>query len=345
MTFERNTASSRDHHTHMAPRMRRALPAGFFDPSDTGGVHRPYEPTPIKNRQFNPYYDEVATYQSDVEQALGALYDTHAPSDVPTEVQEMISYDRMRGETQRSIKTLEAYGRWGGTTTPYGDQRAETIHNEVERARLGVEHYKLLVGTITPHEVFSLLGETSLEAAELTRVSHPYGYRIEHVAAAREDVDEALLQQHGELARCDPARPYRDISLLPQHRPLDSEGRRDRFVGLMVAYKRTIGRIALQDTVHITVVERQSAALRIDEGAIGVDPKIAQVLRAPFEINGDWKRAYRTLDSTYHVTDYVQQVVQENTDEAFFVPLSTTRYAYKEVSDSTRYATMDTDEF
>lgn len=317
------------------------LPKGFAEPADRE-PYVPYEPTPISNAALNPMFEQVAAHQKNVASALAPLFDTYAPETVPDDVRAMISLDRLTGEVHRSTKNLFAYSAWGESLLEaQGLNDVAADYKGIEEARLGIiaselaatglgdERDKLLLGTITPYEVLNLLRHTSLEAAEITKVTHPYGYRMAYVKEARKVVDEAIIAHDGVvLPRV--LSTYQKIQLQPNFSYHDERGKVLSIKGFLATYKRPLGYVTNPEGRRVNIIERQSAALRIDEGSQDIPKGLAHDLRQPFESNDDWSRPLDELNKRTMYQDFFERSIQEDVDADFLVPLSTMVYAAAE---------------
>ena len=311
------------------------LPEDFIEPDTTGG-YSSIAPTPIANSGMNPWFNEVLVRQRAVSEAFRPLFDpANAPGMIPERVADMIQLDQMAGEAHRSTKNLYAYGEWCNHLPFLVDapphmaesMRFEAIEEEVSRAGLEAEHAALLMGTITPHEGLALLRGTSLPSCELTKVAHPYGYRMGYVSEARAAVQSAVVAHGGTMAPQGDM-PYQKIVFQP-HFDFNDRSQTTTLDGLLVTYKRPVGHVVGKDGRRINVIERQSAAIRVDDGATDLNPGLSRQLRQPL---------LRSPDDGSIVTDgirplyedYFSNAIQHNVDANYLVPLSTMTYAARE---------------
>lgn len=312
----------RDHDNPISSVWNYELPAGFSEPDDRPS-YVPYEPTPIASLNSSAggnVHHEIKPHQERVDRLIRPLIDTHAPDTVPGHVKEMAILDYDAGDVQRSIKGYFSYVEW--------KSKHPIISDDLEN----IED-KLLRGSHTPGEGLSFLRQTELESAELFKLSHPWGYRLQHLSPAREALREGIFQNGG-VVYPDILTTYRKINLQPQFVHLDKrQFSRSMLAGFLVTYKHDIGHVTRDDGKRITIIERQSAALRIDENCSGIDQTIAAVLRQPVERLRHWGEWLEGIDDQVGYASYFNQAIQSNIDADFLVPLSTMAYAAVESDD------------
>ena len=293
---------------------RRKTPEWFVEPRDTSDYFAG-EPTPM-----NPYLDaDVKKHQADVAAALYALTSERAaPEGTPAGVIEMVEHNFMHSQFRLDATNYKSYGEMLDKNETLRGLEL-TLMNEAAR------------GKAIPAELLHLLIYTQLDSTELGKVTHPYGYRIEHVPELRQRVAAAIIENHGRLH---PAiTPYRDIKLHP-HYTLDDENYHKDFSlnqqlhGMVATYKHDLGWIELDGGRQINIVERQTAAIRIDE-ASGFDQEIARKMHA-FEPCNDttWRER---LARESGCLDHIESAIQHDVSEDYFIPLSTVIYAYETV--------------
>ncbi len=308
------------------------LPAEFVEPEGS-----PIAPTPILNI-MNPWCEEATRRDRARKEAFAPLFDPHnAPALVPSKVADMIMLNQLTGEAHRLTNALAAYTAWNAdmpsleTWTPEQKEyaRLQSIRAEVADKGLDEAHEALLQGTLTPSEGLALLRHTQLTACELAMVVHPYGYRMEYVKDERAQVLAAIAQHHGVVA---PVRrePYQKITFQP-HFEYHRGSRAATLGGLLVTYKRPIGHILDENERRIKVIERQSAAIRVDPQAADLLPSLARLLRAPLPISASDGSV--SLDELRHQTmyeDYFGYAIQGDPDVDYLIPLSTMTYGARE---------------
>ena len=238
----------------------RPLPADFREPTRAG--YRPYEPTPIANLQLNPFAvtDEFRMHHRDVATSIDPLFSTHAPQEIPARLRAAVEQDHVMGNVLRLTESIQSYAAWANTAT--GMTHRWDLDNYLEGAALYARvneqllqgdqrliwlHDRLLIGAIEPDEVLEFMLSTSLNSAEMTKLSHPYGFRMGLVADARRDVTAAIVAHAGTLYPQE-VTPYERIHSHP-------EG--------LVTYKRKLGHITDADQRRIYAIERQSAAIHL----------------------------------------------------------------------------------
>lgn len=293
-------------------------PEGFSEPNDRKD-YSPSEPTPIVN-QCNPHYDEVAAHQSIVKQSFDPLFGELAPGTIPEKVKEMIELDRMVGDARRSSENLMSYGTWSGS---------DVMKHELDTSDLHAVHNELLLGTVRPLGSISLVHHTSLPSAEVKKITHPYGYRMNFVAPARQETEEAITAFGGVvLPRV--LSSYEKIQLQPNFTQLDKRGKLVQLNGFLTTYKRLVGYVTRQDGRRTNVIERQSAALRIDEAVKDLPPELAEALRQVLDTGGNYELRLDALDQQTGYNEFFETAIQQDADVDYLVPLSTTIYAATE---------------
>jgi hypothetical protein len=304
----------------------RLTPEGFTEPCDREN-YLPYEPTPIENREINPYFDEVADHQASVRDSLDSLYSSLAPADVPERVESMIELDRYVGSARRSIENLASYSAWVGSP----EASAEIAAGELEDAQK-----KILRGIFAPNEALNVLQKTSLRNLELSRVSHPYGYRMQHAYTARSAVESAVREQGG-IVYPRVLASYEKINLQPRIESLDDRNNYVQLQGFLVTYKRPVGYVTTESGRRVNVIERQSAAIRIDRGAKDLPQKIADILSHIGTLSdNNYLPWLNELEDESHYEEYFTTAIQNDADVDFLIPLSTTTYAATETDEKQR---------
>lgn len=321
------------------------LPPDFSEPADRY-PYIPYEPTPIINRTMNPMFKQVEAHQQAVSKSLAPLFDEHAPDSVPADVQSMILLDRLTGDVRRTSKNLYSFSGWGDTTIDAllkerSVDRKEMAYEEIEQIRAEVIEKelandglraicdKLLLGTVTPFETLELLRQTSLASAEVAKVTHPYGYRLHYVADARTAIDQAI-RDHDGIAVPRILSTYQKIQLQPHFKHHDEHGKFMSLTGFLATYKRPLGHVTRADGRRVSIIERQSAALRIDEDSQHIPKDIALTLRRPFEAGDDWRVPMQRFDKKTSYQSFFETAIHNDADADFLVPLSTMFYAAAE---------------
>lgn len=294
----------------------RPLPQEFHEPLNETS-RRPHGPTPaglLANCSASP-----AIYRSYAEanRAFDPLFTDLAPHDIPQETREQLVYtDYLAGDVQRGLKNAHSYNAWS--------QKGDPEFHELEE--------KLLRGTITASEALDLLQHSTLESAELAKVTHPYGYRLGYVADAREDVNQAI-EDHGGIVIPAIGSFYRKIDFnQPAMLPRDESLQTMQLIGFRIPYKKDIGYITRPDGRRIKIIERQSAAIRIDSEVEGIPSHIKEALMTSYDGDhyDDWLCA---IDRQTDFKNFFTEAIQNNTDADFLIPLSTMHYARAESDD------------
>lgn len=316
---------------HVSRVWQRPLPDRLDEPADREN-YLPYEPTPILNREVNVHYDSIVGHQQEVAETTDPLFSEYAPDDIPMNIRSMIELDHIVGRMHRETKNIHAWYDW--------EERNDILSGELEPIK-----ERVLTGQATPYESLLLLSQTNLRSVELTKVTHPYGYRMEYVADARQSIEEAFyyLSDRGVLSIYRPDMSYRKISIEPNisisggeldPRRINIDGLEvvtgsndvvsvSGLNGFLVTYKRDIGSINRHDGRRIKVVERQSAAFRLDNGVKDLNQKIINKI---IESAEDRNYAEGWIDES-GARGLIEQSIQNNVDADYLVPLSTMTYA------------------
>lgn len=251
------------------------LPEGYTEVSDRDN-YIPYEPTPVENMQLNPYYQSESSlyiHQESVRRSHDILY-AQPPIGcdgmvlVPQDIQEIVDIDRVVGQVRRNMENMRSYADWvepvRQSTVHWTEMPDKYITDssvlfaEVNDGLLKNDpilvglHEKLLTGEIQPEEVLYFLQKTCMRSAEVAKVTHPYGYRINIVSDARKAIASAVDRYNGVIY---------PRAVTPYERfHFDDKG--------LVTYKRRIGHVFDDKGRRIYIIERQSAAIH---NATGLD--------------------------------------------------------------------------
>lgn len=293
-------------------RKSRQLPDSFQEPVDSEDYFAG-EPTPM-----DPYHDDnVKAHQREVEALMMRLVGPEAvPCDIPDGVAEMIELNMLHSFATLSASNYQGYYD--------GLARAET-YDTATTAMID----RVARGVASADEILHLLRNDVFKKGELGKVTHPYGYRLAHVPALRSKVDAAIISNGGILLPR--ITPYRDIKLHP-HYTFDDKNYQNDFQlnpqlhGLIVTYKHDMGYVDIDDAHTISIVERQTAAIRIDKES-GFDQTVAQKLLA-FRPSNDEQWRDR-LVSASGCLDYIETVIQTDSSADYLIPLSTVVYAHE----------------
>ena len=299
-------------HSSFFEKKNRQLPKTFQEPKEADGDFAG-EPTPM-----DPFHDdEVKSHQRDVENFMKRLVSPEAvPDDIPSGVADMIELNMLHSFATLGVSNYQGYLDALAHAQSYDDETIATM----ERAARS---------EASADEILSLIVNGVLKKGELGKVTHPYGYRLANVPELRSRVDSAILNNGGILIPR--VAPYRDIKLHPHYTFDDKNYQNDlqlnsRLHGLVVTYKRDVGHIDSEETRSVNVVERQTAAIRIDE-ASGFDQAIAHELLA-FRPSND-KQWRDKLVSASGCLDYIETAIQTDSSADYLIPLSTVAYSYE----------------
>lgn len=312
------------------------LPGDFIEPEAVDG-YSPIAPTPIVNSSINPWFHEVMAHERMVAEAYRPLFNpANAPGLIPDRMADMIQLNQLTGEARRSTNNLFAYSEWcrqhdsllGLPPDQAEHARLQAIENEVTQKELGTEHAGLLMGKITPQQGLAFLRGTSLPSCELAKVTHPYGYRMGFVKEARVAVTSAILAHEGTIIPPNDT-PYQKITFQP-HLYAREDRSEITLDGFLVTYKRPVGYCLDEHGRRINVIERQSAAIRVDPGAMDLHPRLSELLRKPLPRDGEGNPLIDELRKHTLYDEYFGHAIQRDADVDYLVPLSTMTYAARE---------------
>jgi len=310
---------------NLSPEVRRfkerdlpALPAGYTEPGQENSLITPYGAAPAF-----PFRDDYIKNQQDgIESQYVKLYST-PPTEMPEDFVGIVLDDYVINGQRRQMENYEAYMKYVNGGKPVSDDMLSTI---------------LLFegGHATIDQIADVATHTDIESLEFGKVTHPYGYRMNHIEGLRRDTN-AAIESHGGVVY-PTISPYRSIAVLPKIERYDdgSDYGLQRIVGFIVKYKRDVGRIPIHDTDEfVHVVERQIAAYRVDE-ASGFNQEVLVAMHQlsdnfPKRIQWDQPLKPNFLDRLKRTgcQDYIEQAVQQDSLEDFVVPISTTIYGFK----------------
>jgi len=216
----------------------------------------PWEATPGK---INHY--AIAESQAEVrDQALRALDPDLRPPFVSDALADFVEQTYLSREANRAVENSESY-----------DESLHILADLDLDLKLKLEKAEL--GRAKPSEILELIDELGMDSAELARLTHIYGYRLEYQQAMREHVKAAIWSKDGEVYD-EPEVKYAissfDVSF-------DEQGRLSRPIAIAMNRKTAVGRVG-----GTVIYERTTFILRIDQGS---------------DINQDLARYIRLLDS------------------------------------------------
>lgn len=165
------------------------------------------------------------------------------------------------------------------------------------------------LGTATMPEVFELINGLGMESAELARLTHPYGYRLEYLEAMRREAQNSIIYCSGQLYD-NPDVKYKIIAL-------DTSVTLDDFLSMAIAMKRTNAVGWVGDT---DVYERSTFIVRLDD-ASHFDQAVAKHLKSiPAETGKNEMMQYGRLE------EEAKRLLAADDIESV-IPISTTVYA------------------
>jgi hypothetical protein len=215
--------------------------------------YRPWEPTPGK-----PYSSEITESQADVVvQAETMLNEELRPPFVSDELASFVDLVYWSREANRATENIDSYAA--------SERLLDVVAlNPILEAKLK----KADLGKANSEEVVDLIDELELDSAELARITHFYGYRLEHQAPMRQEIETTIKNKGGEVY-ADPETSY-DIVVFDTSVTLS-----DRLsMAIAMKRKKTIGHIG-----DIVIYERTTFIVRIDKDS-KIDQRLARNIRS-----------------------------------------------------------------
>jgi hypothetical protein len=245
---------------------------------------RPFEPTPLEPRL-------VDEHQREVQKFIWQLLD-EKPSYISDELADFINIMYMSRDANRSVKNTESF-----VSRLVTDIQPD-CQDIVEKAKRGLAE---------PDELLEMMVRLGMPSVELAKLTHVYGYRLDHIDTMREYVKQAIpditysLDEEYKVRACD--NPQQGA---PKY-------------GILMTRKRLI---ALEP---VSVFERSSFVVNLNSDAL--DGKLRSRLKS-YELNAQNDKTW-TQDILRHCPDLVpsaKQLVEDGNLEAM-IPISTTIYA------------------
>lgn len=182
------------------------------------------------------------------------------------------------------------------------------IKDKLERARFG---------SARPDEILELMDELGMGSAELAKLTHIWGYRLEYLGDMREQVKQAIQDKFGEVYT-HPATKYGIIAIDKS----DFNGNY-RLNAIAMKRKTLVGRVD-----NTAVYERTTFIVRIDKKS-RIDREVASYLKS---INSDntAELISRIMQDGRLVEEATRLVAMDDLDSV--VPMSTTIFGRNDVN-------------
>lgn len=273
---------------------------------------------------------EVEERQDRIEKELDKLFQ-YPPKElnVPESFKRFLIEDRNVGRVRRNLKNHIHYQAWHLTHSEIPTHLIEPIYH-FERA------------TATIDEAVEVGYQTTIDAFEVGKLTHPYWQRMNGLRPMREELAEAITKRGGEVFKKDPTEPYRSIDIIPYTSMYMDEKNiiHQEVVGITVRYKRDFGAGILEDGTEVRFVERQTAGYRVDE-ASGFPQENAAVLQDPRLLglseddckDFNWGNKQDPRHSAFldlsGCRAFIENTVQSDLMELYVTPIETVEYGYK----------------
>lgn len=280
-----------------APTLTWRPEAGIL-PEPTRPDYYPWEPTPGKI-----YNLEIADHQLSVrEQASMMLEEGLRPPHVDEKLAEFVELMYWSREANRSAENTDSYN--------------QSLHdNAGNDPDLREKLQKAELGKASPQEILELIDKLGMGSAELARLTHIYGYRIEHIEAMRSHVNEGIVARGGEVFES-PEAVFNIVAL-----DVAVTARGQLSFGIAMKRKRTIGRVDSTD-----VFERTTFIVRLDEKS-HINRVVAKYLKS-IPTNDPLGAARQMLVNGLLEKEVLRLLKADDFES--LIPMSTTIYACNE---------------
>lgn len=287
-------------------------PTGIIPEPITGreAEYTPGEPTPA-----NESLPEVRDHQREVNALAFHIIDDLLPSHITPKLALFIERVYLNREAVRSTKNSRSFKR--RITEP------EAIHDQIVHDVL----YKMQIGTSKPYETFAGMIAQGNAAAEVGKLMHIAGYRMEYLNPMREEVFDGIRIHDGEIID----NPEENYEIMTYDNA--DTTRQNIDYAIAMTRKKLIGTVG-----DIRVYERSSFILRTDIGS-HLDPSVAERLRR-IQITDMTKNEHHNTEiwKTLIVSDVrfqkeVKRLLALD-DYETIIPLSTTIYGHNPVLDA-----------
>ena len=286
--------------------------------------------------------DETQQQQAEHNNALRSLYE-NPPIDMPQNFVRMVVDDYVINEVRRGLINFESF-------MAFTTECPDIIREMPDEIGL------LMRGKASQDQIFDVVIQANVEAAakktkgyktsEFWKLSHPYGYRMQHLEAIRENSTRSVVENGGIVYP--EVLPYRDITITPnvEYGVPVYDDETDEVVGMnyhdtpildgfIVRYKRDYGNVPIPGTDKmIHLVERQVAGIRVDE-ASGFSQAHLELFNqeafkgvVPVEWNNPSDVRIPSRLEAYGIKNLIHTAIQTDSLEQYVVPLSTMMYGF-----------------
>jgi hypothetical protein len=273
---------------------------------DDRSKERPYEPTPL-------FLNLVKDRQSVIRDQMLDILENRRPDYVSDELYSFIEIIYMSRDANRDVKNAESYGN---RLFDEDTIQSPLINDAIERAKYG---------TASAEELFVVAQTLGMSSIELAKLTHIYGYRLEHIEAMRRDVAGAIELNGGEVFHGEDVEE--GFTLIGFDRTITNSNRPCH--GLVMRRKRTVGRVDNYD-----VFERSSFVVNLDKkSGTKLSPDLLRYLNN-YEVNAKnevivkgkpvWSQDIMKNSS---LRKEVKRCIERD-DLVSVVPISTTVYAF-----------------
>lgn len=273
---------------------------------DDRSTERPYEPTPL-------FLNLVKDRQAVIRNQMIDILENRRPDYIGDELYSFIEIIYMSRDANRDVKNAESYGN-----RLFEEDTIENtlIRDAIERAKYG---------TAGADELFVVAQSLGMSSIELAKLTHIYGYRLEHIGNMRQEVARSIELNDGEVFYGDDSRE--SFTLIGFDRTITDSNR--PYHGLVMRRKRVVGCVDNYD-----VYERSSFVVNLDqESGTKLSPELLKYLKG-YEVNAANEKNVNgkpiwseDIMKTSSLRKEVKKCI-DNNDLVSVVPISTTVYAY-----------------
>lgn len=280
---------------------------GFFDePSlSRSENYMPWETTPVSEQE-----QEVQEHQRAVDTMK---YDMLRGGSYPYATQQLEDYVSLiyfSREANRRTKNVQSFHN-----TPSG-----TLSRTLDLPSFNVKTRRFIAGVASPHESRQVRKERQMGSAELAKLTHMYGYRLEYIDAMRTDVLKGVEADGGVVHE----NPTEEYAIIAADNAITHSN--ELSFGLTMTRVRHIATIG-----DAKDIERSSFIVLLNDQS-RLDPELVKKLKS-IEIRGepedalgeptDWARSM--MD--FGLAEEVKKHIDVNDFETI-IPMSTTIFEY-----------------
>lgn len=281
-----------------------------YEPEPIEGRIRPYipwEPTPLRPRNVSEHQEAVRRQHLDI-------LEKHKPGFVTPMLYQFIETMYWHREANRSTKNIESYRN---SLYALSDVPDPLLHQYVSFAD---------AGEARPTELLYIMDKLGMSSIELAKLTHSYGYRLEHLPDMRKSVQDSILSAGGEYYQ----NPEESFKIEAFDQSVNDD---QPCIGVMMRRKRKIGTTASAD-----IFERSSFIVNLYRSS-HLDSELIKTLQnfiaeAEFHHNSDisgdvYSLAYAIANQNRRFDTAIKAHMDADDFETL-IPLSTTIWAANE---------------